>query len=297
MKGQINPKILGASIIGFALVAGAYTISNFGKSSASLPQQATVASIEVAPREAIAVTDNDQNGIEDWRDEFVTTKPVLLTEAVDTYKAPETLTGKLGIDFMESIIEARGFGPFGRSDEEIIADTVNILSKETAHDLYDTPDIIVLEEWSDKDIVNYANIAADIISRNSNSDLEGELAILQDILRDKNESRLEELKKLSEIYRLYRDETLNLPAPAFLAKQHLDLINTYHAIHKDIEAMTLVLDDPAVTLLRLKRYEDDATGLVLSLQNLYLALEPHADLFSANDPALLFVAFSPDFQN
>lgn len=296
MAGKYNPKIVGASVIGFALVAGAYVVSNFNKASIQLPQNSAVSTVEIATREPIIVTDNNQNGIEDWRDEFVTSEPIHLDQATSTYRPPDTITGKMAVGFMEDLIRSRGYGQFGSTDEEIINRTVGKLTVESDNKLYDTPDVIVLSEWTDRDIVNYANIAADIIKRNNVPDLDSELIILKDILDSRDESRIEELNTLAEVYRRYRDETLNLPVPAFLVKEHLDLINTYHAIYKDIEGMTLVLDDPAVTMLRLKRYEDDATGLGLALQNVYLALEPHAHLFTVEDPAVLFVTFSPDFK-
>ncbi len=81
-----------------------------------------------------------------------------------------------------------------------------------------------------------------------------------------------------------------------MVKEHLDLINTFHAIHKDIEAMSAAIDDPAFALLRLKRYEDDASGLGYAMQNMFFALDDYAHLFKVTDPATLFVIFSPDFQ-
>ncbi len=295
MQGQPNPKIVGSFIIGFALVAGAYVVANFGKTQ-EFQVAAVTNSNEPAPRVAITVTDNDNNGIEDWRDDFVTTEPVILNSSTTVYTPPDTLTGQLGINFMESIIRARGYGPFGRTDEEVISDTVRILEKETAHELYDTPDIIISQDTSDAAIRSYANAMAEAISRNSIPNLESELVILQDILSRNSIDRMAELESLTEVYSRTRDDSLNVPVPAFLVKEHLDLINTYHAIHKDIEAMTKSIDDPAYTLLRLKRYEDDAAGLGYALRNMYNALEPHAGLFTVNDPAALFVIFSPNFQ-
>lgn len=91
-----------------------------------------------------------------------------------------------------------------------------------------------------------------------------------------------------------RDESLLVPVPRVFLKQHLDLINTYEAMYQDISAMALSVEDPAVALLRIKRYREDALGLGLALQNMYDALEPHAGLFSANDPAVLFANFNSD---
>jgi hypothetical protein len=296
MTGQINPKIIGASIIGFALIAGAYTISNFTVQK-EIPQPAAVASAPAAVRAPIAVVDNDSNGIEDWRDEFVTTEPVILDRATTTYTPPDTLTGELGINFMENIIRARGYGPFGRTDEEVIGDTVNILSQATAHEIYDTPDIIITNQWIDQDVANYANTVAGAIMTNDLPAIEGELFILQDILTSNDSSRITELNSLAEAYRRNRDAVLATPVPAFLVKEHLDLINTLHAIHKDIEAMAAAVEDPAFALLRLKRYEDDATGLSLALENMLIALVDYSHLFSANDPAMLFIIFSPNRNN
>ncbi len=295
MQGQLNPKIIGATIIGFALVAGAYTVSSFGKPR--LPTQtANVQSTTPTQRVSISVTDNDNNGIEDWRDEFVTTAPVILNQDASTYVPPDTLTGQMGINFMEGLIRSRGYGPFGSSDIEVIGNTVNNLVKETSNTLYDTSDIIIMREWDNQDIVNYANTAAATIYKHSVRDIEGEVLILQDYINTRDEGSLNELKTLVKVYEGYRDDTLKIPVPAFLAKEHLDLINTYHAIYTDIQAMTLALSDPAVSLLRLKRYQDDATGLAYALQNIYLALGPHASLFTIDDPATLFVLFSPNYQ-
>jgi len=297
MNGITNPKTLGACIIGCALVAGAYTLSNFGTSRFAAQQSASVAVVETTPRVAISVTDKDGNGIEDWRDEFVTNEPIVLAPIDTTYEPPDTLTGQMGVNFIEGYLRAQTFGPFGRSREEVITNTVDVLAEQTAHDLYDTPDIIIMNEWTDQDVLTYANTVARTITNNNQDQItEGELFILYDIVTNNNVDRLEELVALSGAYQAMRDTTLNIPVPGFLVKEHLDLINTYHAIHKDIEAMTLTINDPAFALMRLKRYEDDAAGLGFALENMYQALVPYAALLGPADPALLFVIFSPEYK-
>lgn len=296
MQGQINPKIVGATIIGFALVAGAYTISSMREDKTIQQPAAVVAS---APeRVAIAVTDTNSNGIEDWRDEFVTAEPVILNEATSTYTPPDTLTGRMSIGFMEDIIRSRNYGPFGATEDEVIQNTVDQLARETEAKLYDTPDIDLLTPWEDEDILNYANTMATIILNHNISDTEGELLIFNEVLSANNFERLDEIEALATMYQNYRDDSLKVPVPAFLAKEHLDLINSYNALHEDIKAMTVVQADPAVTLLRLKRYQDDATGLGYSLQNMYTALEKFAYLITKpEEPATLFAIFSPNFNN
>ena len=107
---------------------------------------------------------------------------------------------------------------------------------------------------------------------------------------------MSELVTLASVYKNYRDGMLQIPVPAILTKEHLDLINAYHALYNDIDAMTLAQSDPAVTLLRLKRYEEDVEGMAYALDNLYTAIQPFAGLFTTEDPALLFAAFSTSYQ-
>ncbi len=90
-----------------------------------------------------------------------------------------------------------------------------------------------------------------------------------------------------------RDIIIATPVPGSLVKEHLDLINSLHAIHHDIHGMALAYADPAYSLLRLKRYEGDALGLKQSLENMYESLEPYANLFTTDDPAVFFVNFNP----
>jgi hypothetical protein len=300
MQGQYNPRVIGAVVIGFTLVGAAFVLSGFTEPRITDVSQ-QMASARQAPeapaRVPIEVVDADNNGIEDWRDEFVTTKPVILNQATSTYTPPDTLTGDLGINFFQNIVRSRGYGPFGQTDEEVIENTVNTLTQITETTIYDTPDIIILEEWTDQDIVNYANRMALSLIENDVPELEGELFILEDILTTQNTSRLSELEALAMSYQAYRDDALNPPVPAIFVKEHLDLINTYNALHEDIAAMTLAVDDPAVTLLRLKRYEDDATGLGYALQNMFNALWDYSDLFTINDPAALFTLFSAEYQS
>lgn len=294
MQGQINPKIVGATILGFALVAAAFTIKNI-----TTPKQFPTAEAisAAAPRNSISVSDSDANGIEDWRDEFVTAKPIVLDVATSTYILPDTVTGKMSIDFLQNIVKSKGNGPFGNSNEEIVNSAVTSLTREVTNKIYDTDEVIILEDYNDTDIKNYSNTVASIIYNNSVPNMDGELAILYDVLENKNDSRIKDLDTLVQVYQNYRDETLKVPVPALLVKEHLDLINTYQAIYEDISAMSLVSKDPIVTLLYLKRYEDDASGLAYALQNMFTAISPYGKLFGKDDPANLFTVFSPNFSN
>ena len=290
MLGKVNQKILGAVVIGMALVAGAYTISTFGQPRM---QPAAVNIVNAPARVAVDTSDTDNNGIEDWRDEFTVNKAVIASVSSTTYELPTTLTGRLGIQFLQDSMRAKNSGPFARSQEEVVADTVENIALSTTQELYDTSDVSIMNTWTEEDIKNYANAMASVILTNNVANLGYELDILNEVLNNNKPEKMSELVALSQVYKRTRDDSLNIPVPVIFLKQHLDLINSYTAIEKDIEGMLLSQSDPVVALMRIKRYQDDARGLNLSFQNMYKSFEPYASLFSANDPAAFFSNFNP----
>jgi hypothetical protein len=291
MPYEPNNKIVGAFLLGFALVAGAYTLRNFGEPRT--PQTATVVeAVEAPTRVAIEVTDSDANGIEDWKDAFVTTEPIQIDKKKTTYEPPTTLTGELGVSFMERILSARTQGPFGKDKNQIIESTVDSLAEQTAAKLYNTRDATILEQWQDTDIRNYANAMGGAILNIDITVTENELEILDEAINRARPERLKELAVLAGGYKTLRDQSLATPVPAIFLKEHLDIINTYEALYQDITAMTLSQEDPAVALLRIKRYEDDVRGLSIALENMYKSIEPYARLFTNNDAAAVFASFS-----
>ncbi len=286
----MNQKTLGAFVIGVGLVAGTYTYVNFGEPRKSYPLAQEAAPI----RSAITVTDTDNNGIEDWRDVFTTAEPVMIGEPSASYTPPTTVTGRLGISFFEDYVRSKNYGPFGQNPDELIIAAVNELARGTEQKLYGISDISVMQEWQDVDIKNYGNVMGGSIIQNSKQDGVGEINILSDVIDNQAADRIPELSLIAGFYKSMRNEALAAPVPAQFMKEHLDLINTYEAIYQDISAMTHSLDDPAVSLLRLKRYQEDVLGLELALQNMYAVLEPHAALFTANDEAVIFGTFNPN---
>lgn len=292
MLAGLNPKILGSIIIGIAIVAGTYTVANFGQSRMAPP--AAVIESQAPARVAIPVTDKDNNGVEDWRDQLIPTPAAVITQASTTYELPTTLTGQMSIQFLENYLQSKNNGPFGNTKEEVVSEAVETLADGSKQELYDTPDITILEIWTDEDVKNYANAMAGAIISNNVKGVDQELNILHDALVRGNTERIDELKTISEIYKRTLDSSVNIPVPALFVKYHLDLINSYNALYQDVDAMSHATTDPALTLMRFKRYQDDALGLRLSLENMYVALGPYSDLFSNSDSALFFSQFSPN---
>ena len=294
---RINSKILGSFVIGFGLVAGAYLATHFGKTNTAPGLAAIYNNKNTATvHDYIPVTDKDSNGIEDWKEEFVNKTPIDINRANSgpiNYKTPDTLTDQVGIQLFKAVMESKARGSVGPNKAKIIADTANTLRNTAQQDyIYKVNNIRVIGS-SNEAIVTYANTVAQIIINNNIPGSEKELTIIERALQTENPAELSKLDPIIEMYKKLRDQTLLTPVPTGFEKQHLDLINVYNAIYSSLTGVKLAFSDPVVALLRIKRYQDDATGLGNALQNMYNALYPYAKLFTQQDPAVLFIAFGP----
>ena len=290
-----NPKVIGAFLVGTALVGGVYVVKNFGEPSVPPPVALTASAAEAAPnRVFIPVTDQDTDGLEDWRDQFVQA-PAISVESLDgqNYEKPKTLTRQLGVSLMEGLIAAKGGGAVMRSESQVVADLTEQIGKTAASDkIYELGDITMISSTADDDIRTYGNEMASILINESAPGLESEIILLKNFVEAGEEADPTDLQTVAAVYKNYRDKSIAIPVPRRFAKQHLDLINVYNAMYKNIDTMTKTTEDPLLPFVRLKRYEEDVQGLSLALNNLYNAIVPHAKVFEMNDPAVLLVNFN-----
>ena len=292
-----NKKVTGSFLIGFALIAGSYVVSNFGKNAEPITANIYTATTPPAPRIFIPIVDSDQNGVEDWREDFVSETPLIIDESTSTvpYEMPTSLTDQVGIQLFKSILEAKTMGKVGPSQTEIVQKAADQLRK-TVKDVIYGPNNVTTIPISPTAVRTYGNTMAQIILNNNQPDSENELTILDRAVKSEDPEELKKLNPLALMYKNLRDQSIATPVPEPFLKQHLDLINTYQALYKNLSDMQLVFSDPVVALMRVKRYQDDAIGLSLALQNIYNMVLPYASVFESNDPAVLFVVFDPNYQ-
>ncbi len=294
---KINQKILGAFVVGFALVAGAFVVNNFNSPSIDTANEPVygLATVGAADRTYVTVTDNDNNGIEDWREEFVNSTPLIIDPKItgpEKYVPPTSITDQVGIQLFQNVLQAKGRGNIGPNPEQVVADTADLLRSTVMNDYIYKLNQIQIINTSDDAIRTYANTLGQILI-NNNVKSDGELAIIQRALQNEDPKELQKLEPLITMYKNLRDQTLATPVPTGFEKQHLDLINVYQAMYATLDGMKLVFSDPVVALLRVKRYQDDSLGLRKALENVYSSLVPHVRLFTENDPAAIFIVFSP----
>lgn len=290
-----SKKVQGSILVGLALVGGAYVASNFGSgrvsSRVTQPNQVVYVS---EPREYINVYDSNNDGIEDWREEFARGSTIVINNnnTSQTNFEPTTVTSNLSVQFMESVIRSRGQGSvIGANLETIVNQTADRAQNLTRDRIYNTRDIIIIPT-DNNSIRTYGNTMGGALIDYNPPNAEDELTVINRALQNNSPEELEKLRPVYEMYGQLRDRALNTPVPDRFVNQHLDLINVYNALYHTLSESALIFDDPVVALMRVKRYQDDATGLAIALRNMYNTLIPHAALFSVEDPAAVFIVFA-----
>jgi len=293
MDDQSKNKVIGAFVVGLSIVGGAYLLSSFVTPTLSVPAE-SVATVAAAPtRVAIPVQDSNGDGIEDWRETFITPSQTIRTYTSSTEPfIPETITEQFGVKFFQDMVRLKGNQGIGRSQEQMLADNINDLSRFAKDRIIDYRSITIGKDSSAVAVRAYANAHADIILTYGRIGTRPELEVLNDLLKTNSPEASEELGKIANAYKNIYERVQLLVVPPQLAKMHLDLINVYQALHFDILAMQNAIADPIVSLVRLQRYEEDAAGLVYAMENMYQAVVPYASAFQRTDSALLFVDYS-----
>lgn len=293
---QANRKVVGATLIGGGMVLAAFLINNLSSnlSATSAPtaplQQIAV---ELPKRDFIPVIDTNDDGVEDWREEFVIQAPIDLpaTGTAATFEMPTTVTDQVGIQLFESLLKNKTNSQPTMSTADMVTKTTSKIEGLVSDTLYTMRDVTTVPT-EPVAIRRYGNMMGQSLIANNVPGSEGELEIMYSALQTNNVEELKKLEPLANMYLKLRDDALNTPVPDRFKENHLNLINVYHTMYRDISEFQKIFDDPMVALLRIKRYQDDATALATVLNNTYRSAAPYAALFEPGDPALVFIAFS-----
>lgn len=294
MVNQFNSKVVVSFVVGLSLVISAYIYNRPKQEPITQVGSLSVITPEVSLREPISVTDKNNDGIEDWQEVFLSSDSFVGSVITTTdYEIPKTLTDQFSIEFFEDMVRSKGYGPFGQGSEELVLSKVAGLNQYAADLVYNTRDINIIPGVASADEIRlYANAHANVLIYNQTQNNRTPVEVLEDVVNGDIEALIE-FTDLSNVYLKARDEALKIPVPESLAKEHLDLINVYNALYNDILGMSKVIEDPLISLLRIKRYPEDSQALVLALENMFFALEPYMDNFTRTDNGFYFKLFDP----
>ncbi|MCA9360930.1 hypothetical protein KC845_00055 [Candidatus Kaiserbacteria bacterium] len=280
-----NFRIISALVVGIFLVVGAFVISKKADHSDTNGQLAVVQN--QAERQYLSVDDKDNDGIPDWQNALLKTEEIVIASSTDW--KPNTLTDKFSVAFFESIIRNKTYGPLGTDNDTIIAGATDVLAGYANDTILAEGDIVIVPQSDTATLRNYGNTLADIILEHPMKP-PTEMTILQNSLRDNNPAGLKAIDPILIAYQTMVLDMKQTPVPEPFVFEHLDLLNAYNAVANDIAAMRNVYEDPALGMLRVKRYEDDVLGMGQAMVNVFKKLvTEYSVTFQPSDSARILI--------
>ncbi len=283
MFGKLNPKIVAASVFGLLLVGSAFWLSPEREVATPDPRFEVVAG-PAPERSFIAVSDEDGDGIADWKH----TLPELPDES-DTVSATSTHTATVAVDMLEQLMQSNM--KFGAADPNIVAGYAeSYVSTLAADTLYTEADIVTNPNTDTAAHRTYGNLVAEITFANAvTKQVDDEVTLLDRVVASKDSEAIGDLALIAASYEGITNDLLEAPVPVSLIEEHLDLINAANALAVDVHAFTSVETDPLYALVRIRRYREDALGLYQAISNLYLAIDAAGVTWTDSDSASKFI--------
>ncbi len=290
-------RIAGALLLGAILIAGTLVL----RTDTDIQQKTQTSDVAVVtkapPRSPINTLDENNDGVPDWQEALLVTEALQVASTTETYKTPDTLTEQFALTFFKDMVRAKNYGAFGDSQQDLVTKASASLAQKAADTLISQNDIQIANDDSLEYQKIYTEQVAVIINTYSQNNTESETQILEQALRTQSEQELVKLDPIIGTYTQYLEETKKLPVPPSLLQEHLNLLNSYQAIREDIKAMRSAFSDPMLTLIRMKRYQDDVDGLYLSITGLYTKAMQNGVQWDKNSPVFEFITFGDTASN
>ena len=263
----IQPRIFVASVLGLAMVGGAF----YWSQKAEVPQSegsATIVKNSGFERSLIPVYDSDNNSVPDWQDVFAFATIELEASSSTEKYVPNTRTGELALELARTALRANTNSNSPFNQQQIINETINSLNVEMSIEPYTPEDILISSDNSTEAQKQYGNRVAEIILENAmTGEVRDELTVLNEALQNNDPTILEELEPRITSYQGMIDDMLKTTVPSSLVPEHLQLLDAYQALLAD------------------NQYLNDATALYTSIVNLYEKLNRAGIQWNESDMA------------
>ena len=179
--------------------------------------------------------------------------------------APETLTQKLGKNFLFNYLSVKGLEGLTEEQKKNIEDSVfsEILSGVSYEKKYSEGDIKTINDNSKESVKNYINNLGKIF-KNFEAAQKNDLEIFEEIVSNEkeNKEKLKELENNKIIYKKTAYEILNLAAPSGYKNIHLGFSNVMNNTASAMDKMGFIYSDPAKALAGVKEYVNESENIM-----------------------------------
>jgi hypothetical protein len=287
----------------FLLVGGALVVAFTGDLIRTSEAELPLGAIEYAREKATAAAitqDSDNDGLKDWEETLWGTDPhnpdtdgdgTPDGEEVDagrnpTVPGPEdmldlengelpnqtpvedmTATEKVAAVFFKEYVALRQSGELAdpSAQSELVSNLVKQFETATwTNPGYGEKDVLVGPLHGKDAARSYGNLVAIAFAQNPVPNTGNALLALLKILEEDDATKLTELEGWALAYGGIEKDLLEIVVPKDVALTHLELINHFASMRKQVEAMQKAFEDPVVMMQAINPHVESAHGLLRS---------------------------------
>jgi len=172
-----------------------------------------------------------------------------------------TTTERVSQDLIGGYLTLKTKGEFDQQDqEEFLNSVIGDNQDNTNIEKYYLNNIQITEDNSFDSFQKYSDGLLNILKQNSNN--EDDLIILKRALDTNNERELDKLDLSIQSYKNIQVELLKLKIPSEIKQNHLDILNLFFNIQKNVEDMKNVFNDPINVLIKLSSYKENSEKII-----------------------------------
>lgn len=231
-------------------------------------------------REKIEEKDLNNNGIEDWKEQFSATTSISIDKSIKTPDSSDNLTESISKDLFAQYIELKKSGAYGSAGVEDIAYGVtNRLTESSLDKVFTEKDLLINDITDSNTVREYANSLAKI--RDTYFALNRSDQFVFSGFED--ESFMNKMIQTSKHYGEMTKEISSLPVPRGLIPSHLALLNNYANSEKSLKLFSVIDDDPARSLQGINAYLQLQNQEQVILKNIAEYLRQNGIIFLSNE--------------
>lgn len=224
--------------------------------------------------------DTDNDGTPDGAEVDAGRSPVVRgpNDKLHIVAATTTETGTLDVDvssttqtrlfaqtFISTYLNTKLYG--GSLENQVDTLTAIALPELSPPTQHTSTELTTTMNLSGNSIHTYGNISGGILKKNA-PNVQNELGIILRAMYENNPAYIPDLLKTAEAYRKNAADLLTVTVPVDLQRRHVALINSFLLVARDIEAMSVVFDDPLTSLAGFKSYVTSSEELTNALKNI-----------------------------
>lgn len=231
-------------------------------------------------REKIEEKDLNNNGIEDWKEQFSATTSISIDKSIKTPDSSDNLTESISKDLFAQYIELKKSGAYSSAGVEDIAYGItNRLTESSLDKVFTEKDLLINETTDSNTVKTYANSLAKI--RDTYFALNRSDQFVFSGFED--ESFLNKILQTSKHYGEMTKEISSLPVPRGLVPSHLALLNNYANSEKSLKLFSVIDDDPARSLQGINAYLQLQNQEQVILKNIAEYLRQNGIIFLSSE--------------